>query len=65
MDDVKTPNDAQACLVLRVARTLADLEGREAVVRLDVAEALSYRQSLMNFSCSTIMNENNTIRVIV
>lgn len=30
--------------VLRVARTLADLEGEEAVRRLHVAEALSYRQ---------------------
>jgi magnesium chelatase family protein len=30
--------------VLRVARTLADLEGRDQVMRLDIAEALSYRQ---------------------
>jgi magnesium chelatase family protein len=30
--------------VLRVARTLADLEGRETVRRLHVAEALSYRR---------------------
>jgi magnesium chelatase family protein len=29
--------------VLRVARTLADLEGTETVTRLHVAEALSYR----------------------
>ncbi|MBV8747355.1 MAG: ATP-binding protein, partial [Xanthobacteraceae bacterium] len=29
--------------VLRVARTLADLEGAETVTRLHVAEALSYR----------------------
>ncbi len=30
--------------VLRVARTLADLDGADAVVRLHVAEALSYRR---------------------
>jgi len=30
--------------VLRVARTLADLEGRDAVKRVHVAEALSYRR---------------------
>jgi len=29
--------------VLRVARTLADLEGRDQVTRIDIAEALSYR----------------------
>jgi magnesium chelatase family protein len=29
--------------VLRVARTLADLDGTETVTRLHVAEALSYR----------------------
>jgi magnesium chelatase family protein len=38
--------------VLRVARTLADLEGREAVARLDVAEALSYRQRLAAFEAA-------------
>ncbi|NBC31523.1 MAG: ATP-binding protein, partial [Alphaproteobacteria bacterium] len=31
--------------VLRVARTLADLDGADAVRRLHVAEALSYRRS--------------------
>ncbi len=30
--------------VLRVARTLADLDGVEAIVRAHVAEALSYRR---------------------
>ena len=30
--------------VMRVARTLADLEGREGVGRIQVAEALSYRR---------------------
>ena len=30
--------------VLRVARTLADLEGSAAVTRLHIAEALSYRR---------------------
>lgn len=29
--------------VLRVARTLADLEGKSAVTRPHIAEALSYR----------------------
>ena len=38
--------------VLRVARTLADLEGRDAVVRLHVAEALSYRQRLAAFEAA-------------
>lgn len=32
--------------VLRVARTLADLEARERVARINIAEALSYRQRL-------------------
>jgi magnesium chelatase family protein len=36
--------------VLRVARTLADLEACEVVSRLHVAEALSYRQRLAAFS---------------
>ncbi len=30
--------------VLRVARTIADLDGRETVSRIHLAEALSYRQ---------------------
>ena len=34
--------------VLRVARTLADLEGRDGVGRLHVAEALSYRRIVFN-----------------
>jgi magnesium chelatase family protein len=32
--------------VLRVARTLADLEGRDQVGRLHIAEALSFRRSM-------------------
>jgi magnesium chelatase family protein len=40
------------CRVLRVARTLADLAGRESVNRLDVAEALSYRQRLASFEAA-------------
>jgi magnesium chelatase family protein len=32
--------------VLRLARTLADLAGRDAVTRIDVAEAVSYRRAL-------------------
>ncbi|MEQ8266219.1 MAG: YifB family Mg chelatase-like AAA ATPase [Parvibaculum sp.] len=32
--------------VLRVARTLADLEGRDGVLRLHVAEALAYRETV-------------------
>ncbi len=35
--------------VLRVARTLADLEAREQIARLHIAEALSYRQKLAAF----------------
>jgi magnesium chelatase family protein len=35
--------------VLRVARTLADLDAREEVSRIHVAEALSYRQKLTAF----------------
>ena len=34
--------------VLRVARTLADLAGDEAVRRLHIAEALSHRRILLN-----------------
>jgi magnesium chelatase family protein len=33
--------------VLRVARTLADLEGAEAVRRPHIAEALSYRRVML------------------
>ncbi len=35
--------------VLRLARTLADLDGIETVARLHVAEAISYRQKLASF----------------
>ncbi len=35
--------------VLRLARTLADLDGQEMVTRLNVAEAISYRQKLASF----------------
>jgi magnesium chelatase family protein len=35
--------------VLRLARTLADLDGNGAVSRLNVAEAVSYRQRLASF----------------
>ena len=35
--------------VLRLARTLADLDGQESVTRLNVAEAISYRQKLASF----------------
>lgn len=35
--------------VLRVARTLADLDRREEVARIHIAEALSYRQKLAAF----------------
>ena len=38
--------------VLRVARTLADLDGREQVARLHIAEALSYRQKLAAFQAA-------------
>ena len=31
--------------VLKVARTLADLDGAETVLRLHIAEALSYRSA--------------------
>lgn len=36
--------------VLRVARTLADLEGQTEVSRMNIAEAISYRQQLASFS---------------
>jgi magnesium chelatase family protein len=35
--------------VLRVARTLADLDGKDDIARLHIAEALSYRQKLAAF----------------
>jgi magnesium chelatase family protein len=35
--------------VLRVARTLADLDGRDEIARIHIAEALSYRQRLASF----------------
>jgi magnesium chelatase family protein len=35
--------------VLRVARTLADLDGHDRVGRLHIVEALSYRQKLAAF----------------
>jgi magnesium chelatase family protein len=38
--------------VLRVARTLADLDGRDQVARLHIAEALSYRQKLAAFQAA-------------
>ena len=38
--------------VLRVARTLADLDGREQIARLHSAEALSYRQKLAAFQAA-------------
>jgi magnesium chelatase family protein len=36
--------------VLKVARTLADLDGSEGVRRIHIAEALSYRQRLAAFA---------------
>ena len=36
--------------VLRVARTIADLDGKEMISRLHLAEALSYRQKPASFS---------------
>ena len=38
--------------VLRVARTLADLDRREQVARIHIAEALSYRQKLSAFTAA-------------
>jgi magnesium chelatase family protein len=38
--------------VLRVARTLADLDGRGEIARLHIAEALSYRQRLASFQAA-------------
>jgi magnesium chelatase family protein len=38
--------------VLRVARTLADLDGTEQVRRVHLAEALSYRQRLAAFQAA-------------
>ena len=38
--------------VLRVARTLGDVDGREEVARLHIAEALSYRQRLAAFQAA-------------
>ncbi|MFO1131682.1 MAG: YifB family Mg chelatase-like AAA ATPase [Hyphomicrobiales bacterium] len=38
--------------VLRVARTLADLDQREQVARIHIAEALSYRQKLSAFTAA-------------
>jgi magnesium chelatase family protein len=39
--------------VLRVSRTLADLDRREQVSRIHVAEALSYRQKLAAFQLAS------------
>jgi magnesium chelatase family protein len=38
--------------VLRVARTLADLDGRDKIARINIAEALSYRQKLAAFQAA-------------
>ncbi len=38
--------------VLRVARTLADLDGQDKVSRIHIAEALSYRQKLAAFQAA-------------
>jgi magnesium chelatase family protein len=38
--------------VLRVARTLADLDGRQDISRIQIAEALSYRQRLAAFQAA-------------
>ncbi|MGB7206381.1 MAG: ATP-binding protein, partial [Anderseniella sp.] len=35
--------------VLRIARTLADLDGEDKVSRISIAEAVSYRQKLASF----------------
>jgi Magnesium chelatase, subunit ChlI C-terminal len=40
------PPHAQGHRVLRVARTLADLDGAEKISRLHLAEALSYRATM-------------------
>lgn len=40
--------------VLRVSRTLADLDRREQVSRIHIAEALSYRQKLSAFQTMTL-----------
>jgi len=38
--------------VLKVARTVADLDGSEGVLRRHIAEALSYRQRPASFSAA-------------
>jgi len=35
-----------------VARTLADLDGRDKIARINIAEALSYRQKLAAFQAA-------------